>query len=211
MSEHFYPTLTAESLYGDFLEAWSHLENKLIATRKPEEIRGGGLLTYCDLLVRGYAPVREIDIQSMERYMCSRFFIDFRGISQQRQKLETYLANHFIGDAETKYDYLTTLYRVVYESSVCLMNDDLHQTLNLILQLAYQVYMTKERRDRIKMAELSASHQLNSLVIGQTFNRHFMKQTLLQLYLWIHDAIISLPPHQQFPIMTILVKFLNSS
>ena len=169
MSEHFYPTLTAESLYGDFQEAWSHLDNKLIATRNPEEIRGGGLLKYCNLLVRGYAPANEIDIRTMERYMCSRFFIDFSDINQQRQKLEAYLANHFNGDEDTKYEYLTTLYRVVDESTICLMGHERRQTLNLIHQLAYQVYMAQERKAQIKTVELHQLDQLNNLVIDQVF------------------------------------------
>jgi len=42
MSEHFYPTVVAESVYGSFDVAIHHLNNKLIATRNPEEIRGGG-------------------------------------------------------------------------------------------------------------------------------------------------------------------------
>lgn len=52
MNEHFYPTVVAESVYGDFGVALYHLNKKLIATRQPEQIRGGGLLKYCNLLVR---------------------------------------------------------------------------------------------------------------------------------------------------------------
>ena len=111
MSEHFYPTVVAESVYGDFSEAWYHLSNKLIATRNPEEIRGGGLLKYCNLLVKNFLPAEDVDIRTMERYMCSRFFIDFSDINQQRQKLEAYLANHFGCDESTKYQYLMTLYQ----------------------------------------------------------------------------------------------------
>ena len=47
ISENIYPTVLAESVYGDFNEAFSHLDKKLIATRNVEEIRGGGLLKYC--------------------------------------------------------------------------------------------------------------------------------------------------------------------
>uniref|UniRef100_A0A452U5W9 Terminal nucleotidyltransferase 5B n=1 Tax=Ursus maritimus TaxID=29073 RepID=A0A452U5W9_URSMA len=56
MSEAFHPTVTGESLYGDFAEALDHLRHRVIATRSPEEIRGGGLLKYCHLLVRGFRP-----------------------------------------------------------------------------------------------------------------------------------------------------------
>ncbi|CAG5128041.1 unnamed protein product [Candidula unifasciata] len=169
MSEHFYPTVVAESLYGDFSEAWYHLDNKLIATRNPEEIRGGGLLKYCNLLVRGYTPASESDIRAMERYMCSRFFIDFSDINQQRQKLEAYLANHFNGDEDMKYEYLTTLYRVVDESTICLMGHERRQTLNLIHQLAYQVYVAQERKTQVRCAELHPLDQLSDIVIDQVF------------------------------------------
>uniref|UniRef100_A0A3B3SLS1 Terminal nucleotidyltransferase 5C n=1 Tax=Paramormyrops kingsleyae TaxID=1676925 RepID=A0A3B3SLS1_9TELE len=52
MSQHFHPTVVGESMYGNFAVALDHLKNKLIATKRPEEIRGGGLLKYCHLLVR---------------------------------------------------------------------------------------------------------------------------------------------------------------
>ena len=32
------------------------MHSKLIATKHPEEIRGGGLLKYCNLLVKNYRP-----------------------------------------------------------------------------------------------------------------------------------------------------------
>ncbi|CAG5136791.1 unnamed protein product [Candidula unifasciata] len=182
MTEHFYPTIVAESLYGDFSEAWYHLDNKLIATRNPEEIRGGGLLKYCNLLVRGYTPASEVNIRTMERYMCSRFFIDFSDINQQRQKLEAYLANHFSGDEDMKYEYLTTLYRVVDESTICLMGHERRQTLNLIQQLAYQVYMAQERKAQVKVIELHQLDQLNNLVIDQVFYGPFDSSSINNQY-----------------------------
>ena len=54
IGENFYPTVVGESVYGDFRQAHSHLHRKMIATRNPEEIRGGGLLKYCNLLVKEY-------------------------------------------------------------------------------------------------------------------------------------------------------------
>ncbi|XP_030596958.1 terminal nucleotidyltransferase 5C-like isoform X2 [Archocentrus centrarchus] len=97
MSESFHPTVQGESMYGDFEEALDHLRSKTIATRSPEEIRGGGLLKYCHLLVRGFRPSSAAQMKQMQRYMCSRFFIDFPDISEQQRKLEGYLQNHFAG------------------------------------------------------------------------------------------------------------------
>lgn len=111
MSENFYPTVVGESVYGDFQEALYHLHKKLISTRQPEEIRGGGLLKYCSLLARGYLPAEPRRIRQLERYMCSRFFIDFPDILQQRAKLHNYLCNHFSAPDEEhmRYQYLMYL------------------------------------------------------------------------------------------------------
>ena len=35
-------------------------------------IRGGGLLKYCNLLVKNYRPAWPEAVKTMERYMCSR-------------------------------------------------------------------------------------------------------------------------------------------
>ncbi|XP_070700128.1 terminal nucleotidyltransferase 5C-like [Pempheris klunzingeri] len=136
------PTITveAECMYGDFEQAMDHLRHRLIATHNPEEIRGGGLLKYSDLLVRNFRPASETEIKSLERYMCSRFFIDFPDVSEQRRKIEAYLQCHFIGNEEaSKYDYLMTLRRVIDESTVCLMGHERRQTLNMITVLALRV------------------------------------------------------------------------
>lgn len=148
IGENFYPTVVGESVYGDFQEALYHLHKKLIATRHPEEIRGGGLLKYCNLLVKAYRPARPDYIKTLERYMCSRFFIDFPDIGQQRAKLENYLWNHFVGPDEEslKYRYLMLLHSVVEESTVCLMGHERRQTLSLIEELAYLVLCQEQQR-----------------------------------------------------------------
>ncbi|KAM9470852.1 terminal nucleotidyltransferase 5C [Clarias gariepinus] len=132
-------TVVAESMYGDFEQAMDHLRYRLIATRNPEEIRGGGLLKYSNLLVRDFKPASETEIKTLERYMCSRFFIDFPDVNEQQRKIESYLRNHFIGEEKSKYDYLMTLRRVVNESTVCLMGHERRQTLNMITILALKV------------------------------------------------------------------------
>ncbi|XP_055734148.1 terminal nucleotidyltransferase 5C [Salvelinus fontinalis] len=139
MSRHFHPTVVGESVYGDFGASLDHLMNKLIATKRPEEIRGGGLLKYCNLLVRDFRPTSEEEFKGLERYMCSRFFIDFPDIGEQQRKLEAYLQSHFVGEEKSKYDYLMILRRVVNESTVCLMGHERRQTLNLISLTAFRV------------------------------------------------------------------------
>ncbi|TKS72638.1 Protein FAM46C [Collichthys lucidus] len=129
----------AESMYGDFEAAMDHLRYRLIATRNPEEIRGGGLLKYSNLLVRDYRPASETQIKTLERYMCSRFFIDFPDVQEQQRKILSYLKNHFIGEERSKYQYLMTLRRVVDDSTVCLMGHERRLTLNMITVLALKV------------------------------------------------------------------------
>ncbi|MEE6476406.1 hypothetical protein FKM82_011062 [Ascaphus truei] len=67
MTETFHPTIIGESVYGDFQEAFDHLCHKVIATRNPEEIRGGGLLKYCNLLVRSFRAASESEMKSLQR------------------------------------------------------------------------------------------------------------------------------------------------
>ncbi|XP_057575061.1 terminal nucleotidyltransferase 5D [Hippopotamus amphibius kiboko] len=139
LTKECYPVVVAESMYGDFQEAMTHLQYKLISTRKPEEIRGGGLLKYSNLLVRDFKPACEAEIKTLERYMCSRFFIDFPDVAEQQKKIESYLHNHFIGEEKSKYDYLMTLRGIVNESTVCLMHHERRQTLNMITVMALKV------------------------------------------------------------------------
>lgn len=156
ISENFYPTVVGESVYGDIQEALYHLHKKIIATRHPEEIRGGGLLKYCHLLTRNYKAERPDKIKTLERYMCSRFFIDFSDIGQQRAKLENYLWNHMAGETSDQYRYLTLLHAVVEESTVCLMGHERRQTLSLIEELACHV-LCAEQQQRLIMIQQNAA------------------------------------------------------
>jgi len=136
MSETLFPTVLAESVYGDFNEARYHLSNKLIATVNPEEIRGGGLLKYCLLLCCGFQPASE-GITTMEKYMCSRFFIDFKDLYVQQHTLDGYLNSHC--SIENRYKYLTILHSVVENSTVCLMGHERRQTLRMIQDMCNQM------------------------------------------------------------------------
>uniref|UniRef100_A0A914W8G6 polynucleotide adenylyltransferase n=1 Tax=Plectus sambesii TaxID=2011161 RepID=A0A914W8G6_9BILA len=139
-AEHSTPVnVSAESKFGDIHEALRHLNDRLIDTRRPEEIRGGGLLKYCHLLTRGYRAARAHKCRQLERYMCSRFFIDFADVHTQEAKLRAYLDNHFGTDDHTNYEYLLLLYRVISESTVCLMSHERRQTLAMVDRLAYQL------------------------------------------------------------------------
>lgn len=88
------------------------MNEKLIDTRRPEEIRGGGLLKYCHLLTRGYKAARPNKCRQLERYMCSRFFIDFPDVNSQEIKLVAYLDNHF-GNADQVIFSISLLHHAV--------------------------------------------------------------------------------------------------
>ncbi|KAI4904063.1 hypothetical protein NFI96_033884 [Prochilodus magdalenae] len=174
MAKTFHPTIIGESVYGDFNVALEHLRNKVICTRNPEEIRGGGLLKYCHLLVRGFRAASETEMKSLQRYMCSRFFIDFSDINEQQRKLESYLQNHFVGLEDRKYDYLMTLHGVVNESTVCLMGHERRQTLGLIAMLAVRVLA--EQNVIPNVANVTCYYQPAPYVADGNFSNYYIAQ-----------------------------------
>lgn len=183
ITENIYPTVVGESVYGNFNEALRHLQREVIATRNPEEIRGGGLLKYCRLQVMGYRPAKYDEIKNLEKYMCSRFFIDFPDINVQRVKLANYLKTHFQEDDQTKYDYLMILYEVVDESTVCLMGHERRQTLSLIEEFAYHFYYQNQQRQMIKANQYvtnPTTNTANPKAITASSSSPLQQQTLLQ-------------------------------
>lgn len=99
-------------------------------------MRGGGLLKYCCLLARRYRLSRDVDATTLERYMCSRFFIDFPDAERQRCQLENYLANHFAGPTWRllRIPWLSMLRTVVSRGALCLGHRR-KETLSLIDRL----------------------------------------------------------------------------
>ncbi|XP_056589885.1 terminal nucleotidyltransferase 5Ab [Triplophysa dalaica] len=174
MAETFHPSVVGESVYGNFTVALDHLQRKQICTRNPEEIRGGGLLKYCHLLVRGFRAASESEMKLLERYMCSRFFIDFSDVAEQRRKLESYLQNHFVGLEDRKYEYLTTLHSVVNESTVCLMGHERRQALSLITMLAVRVLA--EQNVIPNVANVTCFYQPAPYIADGNFNNYYIAQ-----------------------------------
>uniref|UniRef100_A0A182PLD5 polynucleotide adenylyltransferase n=1 Tax=Anopheles epiroticus TaxID=199890 RepID=A0A182PLD5_9DIPT len=198
ITENFYPTVVGESVYGDFQEALYHLQKKLISTRQPEEIRGGGLLKYCNLLVRNYVPVDPQRIKTLERYMCSRFFIDFPDIGQQRSKLESYLKNHFFdeGEEHLQHQYLMHLFEVVEQSTVCLMGHERRQTLMLIDNLAMEIFY-RDQQQQQQQANANGIVQSTASLTQQQQQHQQQQHTTLQLQTQMSH--LSLSPQQLSP------------
>jgi hypothetical protein len=115
-----FPSIFVLSSYGNYSEALQHLHHRLIAVKAPEELRGGGLLKYCDLIARGFHPTNQIQMKDLQRYMCSRFFIDFRDSLTQEQVLFKYVTSHFGTDYDVRYRFLRCLYDVISTDSVWL-------------------------------------------------------------------------------------------
>eukprot|EP00062_Callorhinchus_milii_P000923 gi/632935499/ref/XP_007890286.1/ PREDICTED: protein FAM46A-like [Callorhinchus milii] len=192
MTEESHPEVVAESMYGDFEEAMDHLKYKLIATRNPEEIRGGGLLKYSNLLVREFKPASDVEIKSLERYMCSRFFIDFPDVSEQQRKIESYLQYHFIGEEKSKYDYLMTLRRIVNQSTVCLMGHERRQTLNMITLLALRVL--GEQNIIPNAANVTCFYQPAPYVSDRNFSNYYIAQGQPQVLFQPYPLHIHMQP-----------------
>lgn len=110
----------------------------------------------------------------MQRYMCSRFFIDFPDISEQQRKLEGYLQNHFAGMEDKRYEYLVTLRQVVDESTVCLMGHERRQTLALISALALRVMA--EQNAIPALSNITCYYQPAPYVRDVNFSNYYVAQ-----------------------------------
>ncbi len=143
ISQAFFPSVQAMSVYHDFKAAMNHLNNRLIHTEAPEEIRGGGLLKYCSLHVNGFQPADRQIMNRLEPYMCSRFFIDFPTSAIQFEKLWKYVAARFLqkGEGRKCVDFLDMLYNVVSNRAKCLMGSERQKTIAVIMQIRSMVFV----------------------------------------------------------------------
>lgn len=92
-------------MYGDLRKPLDHLQRQ---THRHQEPRGdpggaGGCSSAATSWCGTSRPTYDQDeIKTLERYMCSRFFIDFPDILEQQRKLETYLQNHFAEEERSR-------------------------------------------------------------------------------------------------------------
>ncbi|KAK4468521.1 hypothetical protein MN116_007540 [Schistosoma mekongi] len=178
MNQHFYPIVVVESVATSYLDALNHLMKCIIVTKQPEEIYGGGLLNYCKLLVNNYKPSERLDIVSMEKYMCSRFFIDFPDIISQYNQLNQFLWIHFKqNQLKLKEDYLNILYEVVSHSTICLMTHERQQTLCLI-QMFLRDVTNQQKQDKQSVVHILQEFSTNNWALDKVFygTNYFPKQ-----------------------------------
>ena len=133
VTEDFFPNVEVLSVGGDFEEALSHLNNRLIATTNPEEIRGGGLLKYCYMRTCGYQLAHQEGEDQLHQLMCVRFFIDFPTEELQLMKYTKYLATHF-NRPDHCVHFLNVLLAVVSQSR-CIRPYDHLQAQQIICNL----------------------------------------------------------------------------
>ena len=141
ISAEFFPTVHAISVYPDYEQAMKHLNERLIHTQNPEEIRGGGLLKYCTLLVNGFKPAEGSRMQQLEPYMCSRFFIDFPTDFQQYYKIRRCVTTRFLSVREVGkcQEFLKILFSVVSSQARCLMESERQKTMSVIFHISFEV------------------------------------------------------------------------
>lgn len=144
VSPTFFPSVQAVSVYSDYSEALEHLNKRLIHTVAPEEIRGGGLLKYCSLLVNGYKPAYPEKMENLEPYMCSRFFIDFPSADMQYSKILKCVETRFLqrGDVQMCLHFLDVLYRTVSFQARCLMESQRYETISVIMRLREMIILS---------------------------------------------------------------------
>ncbi|KAL7668887.1 hypothetical protein ACOME3_009569 [Neoechinorhynchus agilis] len=117
------------------MHALHHLNKRLIATHRTEEIRGGGLLKYCELLSRDYVPINQKSRFQLERCMCTRFFIDFLSLAHQENSIAAYIETHFELRAHLISRFLSLLHEVISRNAFCLMNQERQSILSRIRQV----------------------------------------------------------------------------
>lgn len=137
LNASFYPRIKVTSLYGDYEKAFDHLNNRLISTKNPEGIRGGGLLKYCYLQVAGYAVADRAEIEKQEPYMCSRFFIDFPSSNAQYGKIYKYIFSRYLQSQQPRkaLEFLDVLLQVVGQHARCLMDSERYKTISILCQI----------------------------------------------------------------------------
>merc|ERR1712096_61442 len=108
-------------MYKSFDEALNHLNNKRVHVYLPEQIRGGGLLKYCDMLYQGYGhdprKSTEESVLKLENYMLVRFFVTFLDGESVKKAIQSYLACHYTDRNLETIGYLETIRKVIARPS----------------------------------------------------------------------------------------------
>eukprot|EP00123_Amoebidium_parasiticum_P015711 comp23110_c0_seq1/m.37205 comp23110_c0_seq1/g.37205 ORF comp23110_c0_seq1/g.37205 comp23110_c0_seq1/m.37205 type:complete len:805 (-) comp23110_c0_seq1:727-3141(-) len=110
------PDVEVECVYGDYDESLEHLRRRIISIKSPEQVRGGGLLKYCRLLVKGYEvpeQMSDAELVKLESTMCTRFFIDFPTVEAQHNTISACLRTHRFDGSDAVLEFLDRIHSAI--------------------------------------------------------------------------------------------------
>jgi len=128
------PTATATVTFDTFERCLLHLNNNLIFIWRPEDIRGGGLLKYCDLMNQCYtlAFKQKLEKEVLECSMVVRFYMDFPNINDQHREIRKYIYAHFPRRTKNVESFLRVLLKIIQRSIVQTKDNTVRLILNFI-------------------------------------------------------------------------------
>ena len=122
------PTYHYRSSYADPAAALQHLSARHIAVSSESDIAhvfGGGLLKYARFLARGWTVAPGVDQHKLQRYMCTRFMMDYPyfqltrfGVPAQLQRVCDFVEMHLPGHDSLRPLFFTKLEQIITEAAV---------------------------------------------------------------------------------------------
>lgn len=136
-----------ETYYANFDEAIKHLNKRLICVYMPEEIRGGGFLKYCHLVLRGWQHLgQDSELRAHERnVMAIRFSIDFPTDAAVWRAVKCYVDCHFWREREHVAAFLNRVREIYSRTSVQNKQPLISLVDALLLQNQYDQYIAFQR------------------------------------------------------------------
>jgi len=128
------PTAVATVTFDTFERSLMHLNNNLIFIWRPEDIRGGGLLKYCDLTNQRYSLAlnQKMEKEVLECRMVVRFYMDFPNINDQHREIRKYIYAHFPRRTYKVESFLRVLLKIIQRSTVQTKDNTVRLILNFI-------------------------------------------------------------------------------
>jgi len=107
-----------ECLSGSMEDVEFLIRNKVINIAKPECVRGGGFLKYCDLLSQGYQLDKSWSPEKtnkMEIAMHNRFCIDFPRYAKVVYQLNMYVEAHFRSGKDDLHKFFCQMMKILHK------------------------------------------------------------------------------------------------
>lgn len=159
----FLPTAKAIVTFDTYERCLSHLNNNIIFIWRPEDIRGGGLLKYCDLTNQCYtlAFKQKLEKEVLECRMVVRFLMDFPNINDQHREIRKYIYAHFPRRTKNVESFLRVLLKIIQRSTVQTKDNTIRLILNFIDRAAQNGFARQNlRRNRGTMLPAHVQRRL---------------------------------------------------